>query len=117
MTASHSSSEVFTSIRSRTKPALLTRMSSPPKRVDRLLHHRGGLLEVRDVRTVGDRLAAQSLDLRDDLVGDLRRRTLARPRRAEVVDHDLGALASELEGVGAADAASRAGDDRDATFE
>ena len=30
MTASHSSSEVLTSIRSRTNPALLTRMSSPP---------------------------------------------------------------------------------------
>ncbi len=30
MTESHSSSDVLTSIRSRTKPALLTRMSSPP---------------------------------------------------------------------------------------
>ena len=41
---------------------------------------------------------------------------LAVERDAEVVDHDLRALAGELEGVRAADAATRAGDDDDASF-
>src|SRR5204863_4324560 len=36
---------------------------------------------------------------------------------AEVVDDDLGAVAGELQGVRAADAAARAGDDGDAAFE
>ena len=53
----------------------------PAEGVDRLLHHRGRLLEVRDVRTVGDGLAAERLDLGDDLVGRPRRRPPHRSRR------------------------------------
>ncbi len=85
--------------------------------VDRLLHHRRGLLEVGDVGAVGDGLAAERLDLGDDLVRDLGGRALAGARGAEVVDDDLGALAGELERVRAADAPAGAGDDRDASFE
>ena len=117
ITASHSSSEVFTSIRSRTKPGVVDQDVEAAEGVDRLLHHRRGLLEVGDVGAVGDGLAAQRLDLGDDLVGDLGGRALAGAGGAEVVDHDLGALPGELEGVGAADAATRSGDDRDASFE
>ena len=51
------------------------------ERVDRLLHHRRGLLEVGDVGAVGDGLAAQRLDLGDDLVGRLAGRLPRRSRR------------------------------------
>ena len=117
MTASHSSSVALTSIRSRRKPALLTSTSRPPKVSIAWLHHRRGLLEVGDVGAVGDRLAAHRLDLGHDLArpGPSQAPSPA-PRRAEVVDDDLGALAGELERVLAAQAAAGAGDDRDAAL-
>ena len=75
MTASHSSSEVLTSIRSRTKPALLTRMSSPPNVSIACRTIAAACVEVGDVGAVGDRLAAGRLDLGDDLVGRATRRS------------------------------------------
>ena len=84
--------------------------------VDRLLHHRRRLLEVGDVGAVGHRLAAERLDLGHHLVGHLGGGALTGAGGAEVVDDDLRALAGQLEGVRAADAAARAGDDRDASF-
>ena len=64
-----------------------------------------GALPVGDVVGVRDRLAAERLDLLDDGVGDLAGALAAAVQRdAEVVDHDLGALARELERVLAADA-------------
>ena len=98
-TASHSSSLMLTSIRSRRMPALLTRMSSRPKVVDRLLDHALGALEVGDVVAVRDGLAADRLDLGDDLLRRRRVGALAGERPAEVVDDDLRARARQRERV------------------
>ena len=58
---------------------------------------------------------------RDDLVDDLLRGrgvgAFAAGAAAEVVDDDRGALAREQQRVAAADAAARAGDDRDLAVE
>ena len=90
----------------------------PAEGVDRLLHHRRGLREVGHVGAVGDRPATGRLDRGDDLVGRRLARALAgRQRDAVVVDHDRRAVRRELERVRAADAATRAGDDRDATLQ
>jgi hypothetical protein len=55
-------------------------------------------------------------DLVDHLVGRAR---LALPREAqpEIVDHHLHALTGELERVGSAETAARAGDERDLALE
>ena len=74
---------------------------------------RSGAGEVGDVLAVRDRLAAERLDLADDVVRRPLARALAGERRAEVVDDDLRAGARERERVLAADPAPGAGDDRD----
>ena len=81
--------------------------------LDRRLHHAFGAGEVGDVLAVRDRLAAERLDLADDVVRRPFARALAGERRAEVVDDDLRAGARERERVLAADPAPGAGDDRD----
>ena len=117
MTASHSSSEVLTSIRSRTKPALLTRMSSPPKVsiACRTIASACAKSATSAPLTTASPPAASIS--RDHLVGRRLARPLAGERDAVVVDDDLGAVAGQLERVGAADAAAGAGDDRDAALE
>ena len=117
MTASHSSSVMFTIMRSRRIPALLTRMSRRPKSSIACRTIRSAPVEVGDVLAVRGRLAAGGLDLLDDL---LRRRVvvaLARERAAEVVDDDLRAGLGERERVRAADPAAGTGDDRDLPLE
>src|SRR5690606_32209961 len=59
-------------------------------------------------------LAARARDVVDHLPGGRRGPARAVELGSAVVDDDLGALAGELERVGAADGASRAGDDGDA---
>jgi len=88
----------------------------PAEGVDGLPHHLRGLREVGHVRAVGDGPSAERLDLGDDLVGR-RLGLLARERDTEVVDHDGRTLTSELEGMRAADAAARSGDDGNASIE
>src|SRR5207237_480477 len=66
---------------------------------------------------VGDGVAAGRLDLGDHLVRHFPTLAPAVPIAAEIVDHDLGAFAREEQGVLAADAAARAGDDRDFSVE
>ena len=68
---------------------------------------------VRDVVTVGHRLAAHGPDLVDHLAGRAVGAAGAVHLGAEVVDDHLGALAGELEGVLPPDAPARAGDDDD----
>ena len=89
----------------------------PAELVDRLLHHRRGLLEVGHVGAVRHRPAARRLDRGDDLVGRRLPRALAGERDAVVVDHDGRAVRGQLERVRPADAAARSGDDRDATLQ
>ena len=92
-TASKSSSLIFTSVRSRTMPALLTRMSILPNASTAVCDDPLGAVEVGDRVVVGHGFAAERLDL----LAHLRRRILfgAPPveAHADVVDHDLGALA------------------------
>ena len=105
MTASHSSTVMLTSIRSRRIPALQTRTSSPPKVSTAWPDQVAGAVEVGDVVGVGDRLAAHREDLVDDLLGRSGRGALAADAAAQVVDHDLRTLAGEREGLGPTDAA------------
>ena len=58
-------------------------------------------------------LAAAGPDLVDDLAGGAGAAPAAVELGAEVVDHDLGALAGELEGVRPAEPPARAGHDDD----
>ena len=70
MTASHSSSVMLTSIRSRRMPALLMSDVEAAEGVDRPgCDQPLGAVEVGDVVAVGDGLAAHRLDLVDDLAG------------------------------------------------
>ena len=98
-------------------PALFTRMSSCAERLDRGVHHALAALPARDVVGVGDRLAAHLLDLVHDLLG--RGAVVARAVgvATEVVHDDLRALSREEQRVLAADAATRARDDGDASIE
>ena len=66
-----------------------------------------------DAVGVGDGFAAEVVDLVDHVLGRALVAALARHRAAEVVDHDAGAAPGQLERVLAAEAAARAGDDRD----
>ena len=56
-------------MRSRTKPALFTSTSSPPNVSTAVCDEGAGALPVGDVVGVGDRFAARSDDLVDDLLG------------------------------------------------
>ena len=71
----------------------------------------------RAVVVVRDGLAAGGRDLVDDLLRRGAVGALAGARTAEVVHDDLRALAREEQRLGAPDAASRAGDDRDLAVE
>ena len=117
MTESNSSSAIEKIILSRRMPALFTRTSSLPERVDGGVDDALGAVEVGDVVVVGDRLAAAALDDVDDLVGGALVGALAGHRAAEVVHDDLGALVGELDRLAAADAVAGAGDDGDLAVE
>ena len=116
MTASHSSSVMFESMRSRRMPALLISTWRSPNVSIAAVTSRSAPAKSLDVVAVGDRLAAHRLDLVDDLLGGREIVARAVDRAADVVDHDLRAVAGEAEGVLAADTATGAGDDRDASF-
>ena len=83
MTASHSSSVMFDSIRSRRMPALLITHVQVAEGVDRRLDEALGAGEVAHALAVGDRLATHPLDLGDDLLRPARDRCRCRrpPRR------------------------------------
>ena len=117
MTASHSSSVMLTSTRSRRMPALLTSMSSRPNVSTAVLIRRWPPSQSATLSRVGDRLAAHRRDLVDDLFGRGAVASGAVGRAAEVVDDDLGALRGEQQRVLATDAAPGAGDDGYPTFE
>src|SRR6185503_322181 len=70
-------------------------------------------LEVGDVVAVGDRLAPHPADLVDHLAGGTGGPATAVDLAAEIVHHELGAVAGQHQGVLTADAASGAGDDHD----
>jgi hypothetical protein len=87
------------------------------ERIDGLLHHALRTVPIGDVVAVDDGLATHRLDLVDDLHGGTEVAALAVHVAAEVVDDDLGAFSREQQRVCAAQAARRAGDDRDASVE
>ena len=115
-TASHSSSEVLTNMRSRTKPALLTTTSSRPNASSAACDDaaRPPPSRRRRRRWRRPRRPRRGSPRRPRAAGP-GRLPAAVERAAEVVDHDLGALGREGERMGAADAAAGAGDDDDAT--
>ena len=83
------------------------------ERVERALHDRRAALRRGDRVGVGHRFAAGVDDLGHHELGRGRRAARAVDRTAEVVHHDLGAAAGELERVAAAETTAGAGDDRD----
>ena len=88
------------------------------ERLDRRVDQPLGALPVGDVVAVDDRLAAQvALISATTCWAGVASPPVAVVGAAEVVDDDLGALRGEQQRVLAADAASRSGDDRDATVE
>ena len=114
-TASHSSSEHDHEHAVAHEAGVVHHDVEAAEGVERRLHERAGLREVRDVGAVRDRLAAGGADLLDDLVRGSRRAAAAVGLDAEVVHDDLRALARERERVGAAEAAAGAGHDHDAS--
>ena len=117
MTASNSSSVMLKLILSRRIPALQMSTSSPPKVSMACCTMRLGAGPARAVVVVRDALAAGGGDLVDDLLRGGLVGALTGAGTAEVVDHDLRALAREQQRLGAADAATCAGDDRDLAVE
>ncbi|MDF9816812.1 hypothetical protein M2266_006125 [Streptomyces sp. SPB162] len=95
------------------EPGVVDEGVEPPERIDRGGDQGGGPCRGGDVVAVGDRFAAQRPNLVDDPLGRPRRAARAVEADPEVVDDDARALAREGEGVGAAEAAPRAGDDGD----
>jgi hypothetical protein len=86
------------------------------ERIERRLHDLVGILRLADRERRGDGLAARLLDLVDHLLRRAGVVARAVERRADVVDHDLGALLRQQHRDGTADATSRAGDDGHFSF-
>ncbi len=84
---------------------------------DGIVEHRLPARHGRDVGAVGDPAAARRLDCVDDLLchRDIGARAVTRP--TEVVDQDSRALAREQFGIGLAEPATRAGDQRNLAVE
>ena len=117
MTASHSASVMLMIDAVAQDAGVVDEHVQVAERVDRLLHEALRAVPVGDVLAVDDRLAAQRLDLVDHLHRRARVAAVAVHVAAEIVDDDLGALAREQQRVLAAEAAPRAGDDRDPSVE
>ena len=99
MTASHSSSVMLAMHAVAQDAGVVDQHVEVAERVDRRLDQALGALEVGDALAVGDGLAAGGDDLVDDL---LRRRGVGAAAvhvAAEVVDHDLGPVAGQRQGV------------------
>ena len=116
MTASHSSSVMLVSMRSRRMPALLTTAWRSPNVSIAVLISRCAPSHDDDAVAVGDGLAAHSLDLLDDLLGRAEVATRAVDVATEVVDHDLGAVRGQAQRVLAPDPSTGTGHDGDSTF-
>ena len=84
--------------------------------VDRLLDEARGAVPAADVVGVGRGLAARGRDLVDDLLRRSRVGARTVTTAAEVVDHDLGAVASEGQRVLASQPTARTRDDADPPF-
>ena len=111
MTASHSSSVMLTSMRSRRIPALLTSDVEPAEDVDGLADEGLAPVPGGDVVGVGHRPPAGGGDLVDHLLGRARVGAGPVPRPAQVVDHDVGAVLGQHQGVLPPDAPAGAGHD------
>jgi hypothetical protein len=81
--------------------------------LDRLVDQSAGAVPVGDVVGVGDGDPARGLDLVHDGPGRAGVGPAAGHRAAQVVDHDVGTLAGQLQGVSPPDAPAGAGDDGD----
>ena len=81
--------------------------------VDRLLHHVARAVEIGDVVEVGDGLAATRPDDLGNFLGRPAVGAFAASRAAEVVHDDARARGGEVQGVAAAHAVARPGDDGD----
>ena len=88
----------------------------PAVGVERLLDEALGTGHVADVVTVDDRLATQVADDLGYLMGRTGIGAGAVRIGAEIVDHDLGAVLGEHQGVLSTDAAAGAGNHCDAPF-
>ena len=107
MTASHSSTVMLTSIRSRRMPALLTRTSRPPKVSTAVAISRCAPSTSETSSPLATASPPMALISSTTSPAGPLGPTAAVHLGPEVVDHDLGTLAGELDGVGPADATAR----------
>ena len=117
MTASSWASSSFMKLTSRRMPALLMQMSRRPnasRAACTIASPPSDVLTLSALATASPPASTISATTFSAAVG---RAAGAVHRTAEVVDDHLGAAPGELEGVGAAQAAAGAGDERDATVE
>ena len=112
MTLSQLASLALAKVSSSRMPALLTRMSARPKFLMASSNTACAARQGRDVGAVGDGAAALGLDRRDHLLGHRQVGAGAIARTAEVIDHDRRTLARKQFGIGLAQPAARAGDQR-----
>jgi hypothetical protein len=94
-------------------PGVVDQHVESAERVDRRVDQSFCPLPVTDVFAVRHRLGAGATDLLHHLACGPVRRTAPVDLGSEVVDHDLGALACEFDGVLPADAPARTGDHGD----
>src|SRR5690606_13226704 len=87
------------------------------ERVERALHDRGAALGRGDAVGVGHRLAAERLDLADDLRGRAGGGAGPGDGTAEIVDDDTRSPGRELERVGPPEASTGSRDDRNLAVE
>ena len=90
-------------VRSRTIPALLTRMSIDPNESTAVAMIRPAALEVAHRVVVGDRVASGGLDLLAHVGGRVLTRPVSAQRHPDVVDHDLGPFGGQAQRDVAAD--------------
>ncbi len=95
-------------------PGVVDQDVATPERVDGLVDHLAGGVEVGHVGAVDDCLAAHGLDLGHDLLGGREVGSAAGSVAAEVVDDDPGAVFGQQQGVFAADAPPRTRHNRNA---
>ena len=111
MTASHSSSDMLNSIRSRRIPATATTPSIRPQRSTAVFTIRSPPAIVAHVLGHGHRLAAGRLDLLHHGLGHGAGGVLPGQPDTDVGHHHLGALGRTAQRAGPADAGARPGDD------
>jgi hypothetical protein len=98
------------------EPGVVHEYVEPPEGLDGGADETARSFPISDVVSVGDGFTTSRTYRCDDFVRRALRLSASIRGNAEIVDDDFRALASELQGVGATNAATRAGDDDHPSF-